>query len=557
MDLSKFTDAELEALAGGGGSPAPSPFAGMSDADLEKLAGPAPAPDSAAFQPIFGSGDADSFRQDQVLGRGVLKGLGTGFLGLPALAADAGRNVAFGAKKLAAKAGLVEAPDPANYYGAGGGYLPTATTLSEGQDKALDAAGFAKPQTAGERLVMAGAEGAAGGVGGFLSGRAAQAVGAPGGFMAATPAPVQAASGAIAGVAGQGTAEAAETPLGKALLPEWAPAAVGLATGVASGGFLGRAASRAGTPAAPSRADLVDNRDAAYARARGSGVEVQPQAFGRLTDSIRQDLDDAGIFRDLDPGPLARRLLEPFDNSAGGPVPLDRLEAIRKNVGAASRSADPTEQRVAGIIRSRMDDFIERQAGPADLIEPSAGAGARAVGDLREGRRLHARVRKDTALENALMSAEDRAGSTGSGANLQNAERQDIRKMIRPDSATARKVGFNAEETAQARGIVRGGTGENVLRAVGKLAPTGAVSFIPTLAATTALGPQGLALPLAGYLAKGAAERIQRSKVERLGETIRRGSAAPVASGAPGAQAGAVGGFLAGDPGGKRQGRYR
>lgn len=517
------------------------------------------APALKEIKPFFGEGDPDSFRQDQVLGRGVLKGAASGFLGLPALAADAAINVGYGAKKLASKTGLVEAPNPENYYGKDGGWLPVSGAVSQTADKALDAAGFARPQSQGERLVSAGFEGAAGGVGGFLAGKVAQAGGGLAAGMASTPAPVQAAAGAAAGVAGQGTAEGMDSELGRTL-PDWTPAAVGMATGMATGGFLGRAAQRAQNAthgAAPTRDELRAERDAAYGRARTSGVEVQGPAFARLTDAVRQDLDAAGIYRDIDPGPGATRLLQLFDNSSpsGAPVPMQRVEAVRQAVSRAGRSTDPTEVRVAQIIRERMDDFVERQAQPADFISPTPGAAERAIGDLRQGRRLHGRVKKDTALENALISAEDRAGSTGTGANQQNAQRQDIRKMIRPGSPEARRVGFNAEETAQARSIVRGDPGENLLRGVGKFAPSGPVSAIPSLAgigAGSAIGGStgalvGAALPVAGYLAKGAAERIQRGKVDRLSDTIRRGYALPQTSATPGAAAGAVGGFLAND----------
>lgn len=555
-----MSDAELEAIAGGGGgNPAPPDFSGMSDADLERIAGGGAKPELQEFKPLFDFGDQSAgHRADQLMGRSVLKGVGSGFLGLAGLGADAAVNAAYGAKKLASKTGLVEAPNPKNYYGKDGGYLPVTSGISNTTERGLDAAGFPKPETAGERVAGAAIEGAAGGVGGFLAGKVAQAGRGLGAFMAQTPAAAQAVSGAAAGAAGAGAAEGMDSPLGRQL-PDWTPAAVGIVAGAATGaagGALQRSLARSAAGEAPTREALAAGRDAAYTRARGSGVEVTQPAFARLHDAIRQDLDAAGIYRDLDPGPAASRLLAPFQNSrdAAAPVPLDRLEGLRKNAGALSTSADPTEQRVAAIIRSRMDDFVNRQAAPADFIEPNAGAAQRALGDLREGRALHARVRKDSALEDALTRTGDRTGRTGSGANLQNVERQEINKLITPGSAQARRVGLNAEETAQAREIVRGSRTENLLRTLGKFAPSGPVSAIPSMAGIGA-GAQfggttgaliGAATPIAGYLAKGAAERIQRGKVDRLSDTIRRGYAVDLPN-TNGATTGAVGGFLAND----------
>jgi hypothetical protein len=541
----------------------------FTDADIAKAlasvkpAAPAAA-DPAEFKPIFdlGQNTAEQIRQDGVLGRGVLKGVGSGFLGLPALASDAAMNAAYGAKKLASKTGLVDAPDPKNYYGTSESFLPATSAVSGGLDAGLDAAGLPKAQTAGERIVAAGAEGIGGGVGGFLAGRTLQVAGnglgkAVGGALAAEPA-VQAGAGAVGGVAGQATGELADTPLGRGIVPDWAPAAVGMLGGAAAGAGLSRAAQRGAQAAAPTIDQLTGARDAAYTRARGSGVEVQAPAFARLHDEIRQDLDAAGIFRDVDPGPAASRILQPFTNSvaSNAPVPLDRVEAIRKNVGGLGRSLDPTEQRVAGIVRQRMDGFLGSMT-PADVIAPQAGAAERALGDLREGRALHARVRKATALDNALESGELRAGSTGSGANGQNTARQNLRPFVDPTSPKSGRLNLNPEEAAQARAIVQGGAGENMLRGLGKLAPTGAVSAIPSALAVGATGATGLAVPAAGYLAKGLSERIQARKVERLRDTVRRGSALPEVSGTAGAARGAAAGFLAGDPGNKRRGRYR
>lgn len=490
--------------------------------DAPGEAPPAPVPAGAVPMPDpvfnFGANQEQQSRNDQLLGRGVIQGLGGGFLGLPALAIDAGRNAAYGAKSLAAKTGLVEAPDPKNYYGESDSYIPTATAASQAVSGGLDRLGFAKPKTGGERMVSAGVEGIAGGVGGVGLGNVVASGGSAlakrvGGFLAAQP-EIQSAAGATAGLASQGVTEAGGT--------NTASMAAGLLAGGATGLMGAKAVQRPGTPV-PTLDDLRAAKDTAYQRSEAAGAAFTPQAVEQLDRRIRADLPNQGIFLDTNLG--ARGVVDPLSRSHAAdalgnraPVSLTRMDDIRRQAGDLYRSQNPVEQRTGSILAGHIDDFL-------DNLQPSqvaAGNVDEAVGFLREGQAANRRLAKATTLHEAIDRATLRAATTHSGQNFENASRQNLRDLIKnPRSAQYRQ--FDPDERELIRGAAEGSTAQNVLRWGGRAAPTGNVSGLMALAAAS----HGWgAIPAAGIAAKAAGGYLHSRRLQRLEDYVRGGPGA-------------------------------
>jgi hypothetical protein len=554
MDFTKLSDAELEAIAGGGqpAAPAGPDFSSMSDAELEAIAGGgAPAPAAAADQSPTMGALAGAYGRIQGLGaRAAIHGGLTGLAAPATLGIDAATNAAYGLHKLAAKTGAVSEPDADRYYGKGRGYFPLTSDFSEGVSELEDKAGLPKPESATERVLSAVGEGAVGGVGGAAAGRILP--GAVGRSLAAQPV-VQGFAGAAGGGAQQGATEAGANPTTAAVL--------GMVAGAATGA-AGAKVAQAPRAAVPTTDEIRGAKSAAYQRSEAAGVQFTPDAIRDLDQTVRQRLRQANVF--VDTKSEARDVLDPLTRShmpdASGqrsPVSLARVDDIRQQASALRGSSNASERRTGRILAESVDEWLDNV--DARHLTRNSGDVTEGLSALREGQGLNRRLAKATALDRALTTAEDRAGSTGSGANSQNAVRQNLRPALDPKSSLYRQ--FDPAERDAIRGVVRGDALTNSTRMLGKLAPTGAVSGLFTLGA--AASGYGF-LPAAGIAGKVASEALQGRKVRNLERLVKGGPGAvrrPSARVGANAGRGALRGFLAGpssyqdDPGASA--RYR
>ena len=124
---------------------------------------------------------------------------------------------------------------------------------------------------------------------------------------------------------------------------------------------------------------------------------------------------------------------------------------LRKQYGAAAKSLDADERRLASIAIEKLDDFVE------------AGDSATA-GTLREGRQLWARLRKSEVIERAMERAADAQSGLESG--LRN-EFRALHKGIINGRKDMR--GFSAAEKTAIRAVAQGTATTNTLRRLGAL----------------------------------------------------------------------------------------
>lgn len=288
-------------------------------------------------------------------------------------------------------------------------------------------------------------------------------------------------------------------------------AALGAATGgVLSGGIdaVTRALSRrAAVNAAPTTADLRRMADQRYAQARLSNPTMP--GFGGFVLQARQTLDQEGFHPRLHP--KLNVVLEEFDNLAASGAPdFQRVEQMRRIARSAAGSLEADERRLGRMLIDGLDNYVE-------TVAPNPA--------IREGRQLYSRFRRSDLLDEATTRARDRAASTYSGGNLENAERQQLRRIL--DNPRLRR-GFSQEEQAAIRETVRGTPMQNVLRALGKLSPTrgGVMSYLGagTAGAGAATGnPLLMALPVVGAGAKAMADRGSRASINELAAMVRSG----------------------------------
>lgn len=295
---------------------------------------------------------------------------------------------------------------------------------------------------------------------------------------------------------------------------------------LALGGALG-AATTTRVPMAkpkPVNADqLKAQKTAAYAAADQAGVTYAPAFVGNMISGIEQDLAKVR----LNPArhPKAASMLDDIRGLAGQSPTLTELDQLRQVVSRDVASATDKAERFMGKrIITQIDKHLDG-AGPADVV---AGSATDAAALIKNARDLNTRYRKVTDVQDAVTKAEMRAGSTGSGGNADNAIRQNLRRVLEKGQ------NFTDEEAQSLEQIVMGGKGQNLLRLVGKLSPSGnGLMAAGNLASAAALGPLGAIPGAAGIVAKLKADAMTRQNVTRLVQMMANGgkALAPVATG--------------------------
>lgn len=272
-------------------------------------------------------------------------------------------------------------------------------------------------------------------------------------------------------------------------------------------------------PTIPQLEDVQQAARDAYARAEQAGVAYTPQAVDRLNQSIVKSLTDIGYDPALQPGAAA--VVRRLEELRGQNVTLSGLDTLRKVASNGFIPGNASNNKAISSIIEKIDDVIGNPSS-GDVLMGNAQAGAEA---LSEARSLWSRVAKANKVQDAVNRAELRAASTGAGGNVENATRQNMRRLLE------KPRGFTADERAALETIVRGTPTQNALRLAGKLAPTGVVSGVLSGGAGFGiLGPIGLALPLAGAGAKAIADRATQKNVQRLADIILAGGSRAAAT---------------------------
>ena len=251
--------------------------------------------------------------------------------------------------------------------------------------------------------------------------------------------------------------------------------------------------------------DLRTSKNAAYQAVDNAGVRFAPDDYDNMLVGLVNDVQGKHI------SPTRHQAAYSFINDMiqrrGKPFTLTELDQLRQEVrrdlvvpsyGSPDKAADAF---FGDMIVDAIDDLIASNA-----------SGSQA---MKAARLAHSRLRKTEMIEDAIVRAERRAASTGSGGNLNNAIRQNLRAIL--DSKRKSK-GFTKEELAELEKVVRQGGLENILRLVGKLSPSGngLSAWFGIGAASQGYG----ALPIAGLIAKALADSGTVRKANQLQQRV-------------------------------------
>ena len=254
----------------------------------------------------------------------------------------------------------------------------------------------------------------------------------------------------------------------------------------------------------------------AYKQAKDAGVVFKPEAVDRLRQSVYNDMAEFGYHPTNQPGAaVAYGELERL--AQGGNVGLDGLESLRRMAGGGFNATNPSNNKLLGQMIDKIDEFAAN-AKPDDLVMGDAGAANAA---LTQGRDYWSRFRKLEKVQELIARAERRAGSTGSGGNVENATRQELRKIL--DNKKLMR-GFTPDEIQAITDAVMGTPAQNALRLVGKLSPQGNGLMAALGLGGAAAMPQ-VAIPamVLGAGAKKASEAMTRSNANTVEQLIAAG----------------------------------
>lgn len=332
----------------------------------------------------------------------------------------------------------------------------------------------------------------------------------------------RAANVLLPGVGGEAARYAAERggvgPKGQALAEMGGQIVGGVAAGMR---FRPRAAA-ASTPkpppvdrSAPVVERLQRETTTAYKAADDAGVRYTPQAFGSMVDSVAADAAArrlSGIRHPKSADMIAE--MQKMKDAGYSPTltELDQLrQVVRRDVASAGDAAEAAFG--AGMIR-QIDEFI-LNAGPDTVVTGSAQDAASLITNARQA---NTRLRKVESVTDAVESATLRAGSTGSGGNVNNAIRQNLRRTLEDTP------NLTPQESAAMREIVMGSRGQNALRQVGKLSPSGnGLMAAGNLASAASFGPVGAIPGAVGLFAKWGADAMTKQKVTALIDLMAAG----------------------------------
>lgn len=247
----------------------------------------------------------------------------------------------------------------------------------------------------------------------------------------------------------------------------------GLGTGAAISGLANRASRRAVEKAVPTVQQLEQQAGDKFDEAHRLGVTATRPQTQQLAADMRTIAQQEGLIsptgRVSEAYPKAREALRLVDDYSQGTMTVPQMQTARKVLSDAAKSADDAERRIATIMLKKFDDFTSPLAP-----------------QLAEARQLYTRAMRGEQLETLRELAGSRAGQfTGSG--YENALRTEYRNLDRR-IIKGQERGWSPEQQEAISRVAQGTPASNTFRNIGRMAPTGPLSFTASAGVPFAMG---------------------------------------------------------------------
>lgn len=257
--------------------------------------------------------------------------------------------------------------------------------------------------------------------------------------------------------------------------------------------------------------------DTAYQKVNDSNILIRTDAFSKQMDDITKDLRSKGY------SPTNKRfqdLTAMIDDIKTNTQPKDivELKTIREQITLSADPRDKDAYRLMRIVRDRFDNYL------LNLPENQIMAGNKAdMKAWKEARQLFQRDKKAEVFEDILANAPVSKGQF-SQSGVENYLYNELKKISRNKTKMSQ---FTKEEQEQIRAAASGSGLQNILKTIGRFAPTGSVPLISTLG--VGAFDAGLASGMAAttLAARAGAEQIRLGEVERLINMMRSGQRQP------------------------------
>lgn len=270
------------------------------------------------------------------------------------------------------------------------------------------------------------------------------------------------------------------------------------------GGLTPGGVARARPPKATTTDALRVTRDKAYEAVKQAGASYAPAAYDKMLVDLVTDVKGDNI----SPARHERAysfITDMIQRRNGKPMTLTELDQLRQEV--RRDLITPSWSNPAAAADAHFGEKI------LDAIDEMIATDTSASQTMKVAREAHSRLRKSELIEEAITKAVRRAESTGSGGNVNNAIRQNIRSIL--DSPKRRKA-FSAAELASMEHLVKQGKIENLLRLIGKLSPSGNGLMAALGIGGSLINPMVGAASLAGLGAKTIADGTTLRKAAAL-----------------------------------------
>lgn len=269
----------------------------------------------------------------------------------------------------------------------------------------------------------------------------------------------------------------------------------------------------------PSADDLRDAARANYKQVQDMGVTIRPAPVANLSTKIESDLTDKGLTeRNV---PETYGVIRTLQNPPTGSVmrAQDFENARQELVQARANVANPREAVAANHAITALDDYLSN-IPHGDVLSGDARAASQLYDTARQNWAAASRL---DMVNGKIDLGELNAATANAGANIDNATRQAVKQLIRPNNkgtTLAERSGFNQDEIDQMNTVARGTPVGNFVRYAGKLGPNGAVSSF--LHGDLALKTGGATIPLsvAAKIAQWIGDRSTLNGANKLADTV-------------------------------------
>jgi len=263
---------------------------------------------------------------------------------------------------------------------------------------------------------------------------------------------------------------------------------------------------------APSAETLAADATRLYAETKKSGTSFRPEVFGADMKQIGADLRELGYHPGLHPD-IKIALKELKDTKK--PKDMLELQSLREFIVNAQGSKNPKEKMIATVLKDKFDDYIIN--APEESIFSGSPEGAKT---WKQARDTYSRLRKSEVFTDML----DRAEIDKAGMGVEKSLTNQLRALAK-DPKKMRL--FTAEEQAAITQAAKGSNTQNILSQFGRFAPTSAVSSIPSILATAASAPLGLAATAGAIGSKMASTKMKQNELNKLAAVMRAGAKSP------------------------------